>query len=76
MTEKCTEILKRAEHWPQAAQEEVIASLEAIEREYIGDDQISPADRAALIRSADDKRNGRISPDDDAEALLVRYRRA
>ena len=76
MTEKLTELLKRAEHWPEAALEEAVASLEAIERDYVGDMQISSADRAALNRSADDERNGRIRPQKDADTLLARYRHA
>jgi hypothetical protein len=37
MTDKLRKLFARAERWPQAAQKEAIASLEAIEEDFVVD---------------------------------------
>ena len=37
MSNKLKELLERAERWPKAAQEEALASLEAIEEDFVVD---------------------------------------
>jgi hypothetical protein len=79
-------VLGRVLTWPKAAQEEAIASLRAIEHEWVsGDDYpataeeleaIDEADREALERSGDDVRHGRFADEDEVEAVFARYRRA
>ena len=37
MSKKLKDLMERAEHWPEMAQDEAIASLEAIEEDFIVD---------------------------------------
>ena len=68
--------MERAEHWPEGAQEEAVASLQAIEEELVGLYDLSPADRAALERSGEDVRAGRFASEEQVNEVLQRYRRA
>jgi hypothetical protein len=58
MTDKLKKLLARAEHWPQAAQEEAIASLEAIEEDFIVDATLAQD----LERARQEKRAGQGIP--------------
>ena len=69
MIVKLKELLKRAETWPEAAQEEAAELLRAIEEEQHGSAPLSQADREALERSAEDVRQGRLASD---EAVRLR----
>ena len=75
MSIKLKELLERAEMWPDEAQEEAVASLEAIEAELAGEAGLSPDDRRALERSADDMRHGRFASDSDVRDVFGRFRR-
>ena len=55
-------VLSRVLTWPAEAQEEAVASLRAIEDEWVGSFELSSDDREALERSADDVRHGRLGP--------------
>jgi hypothetical protein len=74
MTEKLRELLKRAETWPQDAQEEAVASLEAIEHELVSP-ELTIEDREALERSAEDVRLGQFASDENLRKVFGRYRR-
>jgi hypothetical protein len=52
-------VLGRVLTWPAQAQEEAVASLKAIEEEWVASSELSSDDREALERSADDVRHGR-----------------
>jgi hypothetical protein len=41
MSNKLKELLERAEHWPKLAQQEAVASLEAIEEDFVVDATLS-----------------------------------
>ena len=61
MTSKLKELLERAETWPQEVQEEAVEALLSIEQSaaYV----LTPEDKQALAKSADDVRQGRfVSP--------------
>jgi len=68
-------VLDRVLTWPPEAQEEAVASLVTIEQEFLGSHELSPDDRKALSRSAEDVRQGRFATDDQVKATFDRYRR-
>ncbi len=69
-------VLGRVLTWPAGAQEEAVASLRAIEEEWVSPFELSSDDREALERSADDVRHGRFAEDYEVEEVFGRYRRA
>jgi hypothetical protein len=69
-------VLSRVLTWPAEAQQEAVASLRAIEDEWVGSLELSSEDREALERSADDVRQGRFAEDDEVREVFGRYRRA
>ena len=73
MSNKLTELLKRAETWPEDVQEEAVASLEAIEAELAGSVALSPEDMRALQRSAADVRGGRFAEPEEVESVFRRF---
>lgn len=75
-TKKLKDLMERVEHWPPEAQEEALASLETIEEEFVGPYELSPADRKALERSAEDVRQGRFASEDQVRKIFDRYRRS
>ena len=74
MTKKLKELFERAAAWPDKAQEEAIASLEAIELDLTGITGLTVEDREALERSAEDVRHGRIADPDDVREVFGRFR--
>jgi hypothetical protein len=68
--------MERVEHWPEGAQEEAIASLQAIEEELVGLYELSPTDRAALDRSEEDVRLGRCASEERVSEVLTKHRHA
>jgi hypothetical protein len=69
-------VLGRVLTWPAPAQEEAVASLRAIEDEWVGSSELSSDDREALERSADDVRHARFAEDEKVRVVFGRYRRA
>jgi len=69
------EMLDRVLTWPPEAQEEAVASLATIEEQFAALQTLSPEDRAALARSAEDMRLGRYAPEEQVKAVFDRYRR-
>ena len=76
MSNKLKALMERAEHWPEEAQEEAAASLQAIEEELVGLYELSPADRAALDRSEEDVRLGKFASEERVSEVLGRHRHA
>ena len=76
MSNKLKDLMERAEHWPEVAQEEAIASLQSIEDELVGLYELSPEDRAALERSGEDVRLGRFANEERVREVFGRYRKA
>lgn len=76
MSNRLKAIINRIEHWPKQAQEDAVNSLLAIEGEYLGGNDLSPEDREALERSAEDVRLGRFADDEEVQAALDRYHQA
>ena len=76
MTDRLKALMERIERWPKQAQDDAVNSLLAIEEEYLGGDDLSPEDRAALERSAEDVRLGKFADDEDVRETFDRYRRA
>jgi len=64
MPNKLKELLARVETWPEAVQDEVVASIEAIEEDFLGVHELSSEDITALERSAEDVRRGRFATED------------
>src|SRR4051794_5578960 len=68
-------ILERIETWPESAQEEAAATLEAIEEDLVSPHSLSIEDKQALERSADDVRQGRFATEEAVQELFGRFRR-
>ena len=63
MTEELKSLLERAARWPQKVQDEAVETLRSIEAGHAGTYVLTPEDREALERSADDVKQGRfVSP--------------
>jgi hypothetical protein len=75
MTKKLRELLARVEGWPAEVQEEVVASIEAIEEDFLGPHELSAEDIAAIERSADDVRSGRFATEEQVRDVFSRHRR-
>src|ERR1700730_15572074 len=63
-------VLSRVLTWPAEAQQEAVASLRAIEDEWVGSFELSSDDREALERSADDVQHGRLADDDKVRKIV------
>ena len=76
VTKALKNILDRIETWPDTAQDEAAATLQAIEEEFVAPYTLNDADRAALERSAEDVRQGRFAADEAVQNLFGRFRGA
>lgn len=74
MPNKLKELLARVETWPEAVQDEVVASIEAIGEEFLGVHDLSSDDVAALERSAEDVRHGRFATREQVREVFGRHR--
>jgi hypothetical protein len=74
MSKKLKDLLERIETWPNEAQDEAVASLEAIEVELVGSAGLSADDREALERSAEDVRHGRFADEREVRDVFDRFR--
>jgi len=70
------DILIRVESWPERAQEEAAASLQAIEEELREPYELTEADKEAIDRGLEAVREGQIATDREVEAVFVKYRQA
>jgi len=75
MNAKLKDIIERVETWPKEAQEDAVESLLAIEQELVEPYELTDEDRAAIERSLDDLRHGRLASDEQVAAVFNRYRR-
>jgi predicted transcriptional regulator len=74
MSNKLREIIERAETWPEEAQEEAIATLQAIEAEFAEPYELTEDDHKAIDRGLEDVRRGRIASEEEVNRLFARYR--
>ena len=70
------DILTRVESWPERAQEEAAASLQAIEEELREPYELTDADKEAVDRGLEAVRKGEIATDQEVEAVFAKYRQA
>jgi hypothetical protein len=75
MSKRLKEIIERAETWQEEAQEEAIATLQAIEAEFAEPYELTEDDRKAIDRGLEDVRRGRIASDEEVSRLFAQYRR-
>jgi hypothetical protein len=61
MSNKLKDLMERAAHWPQSVQEEAVASLEAIEKDFVVDATLADD----LERSRREMRAGQGTPQED-----------
>jgi hypothetical protein len=64
----------RSRPWPAAAPEEAVASLASIEEQLTELQALSEDDQAALLRSAEDVRQGQFATAEGVTATFERYR--
>ncbi|HZP75515.1 MAG TPA: hypothetical protein VFB45_05180 [Pseudolabrys sp.] len=74
VTKALKTILDRIDTWPEAAQDEAAATLQAFEEEFREPYALTDSDRAALERSAEDVRQERFAADEAVRALFDRFR--
>jgi len=70
------DILTRVESWPERAQEEAAASLQAIEEELREPYQLTDADKEAIDRGLEAARKGEFATDQEVAAVFAKYRPA
>ncbi len=70
------DILTRVESWPERAQEEAAASLQAIEEELREPYELTEADKKAIDRGLEAVGKGEIATDQEVEAVFAKYRQA
>lgn len=70
------DILTRVESWPERAQEEAAASLQAIEEELREPYELTDADKEAIDRGLAAVGKGEIATDQEVEAVFAKYRKA
>lgn len=74
VTKALKDILDRIETWPETAQDEAAATLQAMEEDILEPYALTGEDRLALERSAEDVRKGRFATDDAIQKLFGRFR--
>ena len=74
MNAKLKELIERVETWPPETQEEAFEVLLAIEQGRVATYRLSDEDRAALARSAEDAREGRLVADRQVSEFFQRNR--
>ena len=70
------DILTRVESWPEPAQEEAAASLQAIEEELREPYELTEADKEAVDRGLEAARKGEFATVREVEAVFAKYRQA
>ena len=73
--EQIESLLERFADWPPEAQGELLQSADEIGAKYGLVYRLDGEERAALERSAEDIRLGRLAPDAKVRAVFDRYRR-
>lgn len=72
MNNKLRQLVQRAETWPEAAQEAAVASLQAIEEDYLGLAELTREDLEALKKSGEDVRVGRFANEAEIHEVFGR----
>jgi len=75
MNAKLKDIIARVETWPEGAQEQAVALLLALEREYAEPYQATNEELAAIDRGLRDVAEGQFATDAEVEAVFAKYRR-
>ena len=65
-------LLERVASLPEEAQDEIVASVAAIEAKYAGEYQVSDEERAAVERGLTSVREGRLVSEEDMAAFWSR----
>ncbi len=77
MNKALTELLQRADKWPESARAELAEIADEIEAELAaGAYRPTDAERAGIERGLDDARQGKFVTERDVEAVFARYRRS
>jgi predicted transcriptional regulator len=76
MNARLKDILERAQSWPEAAQENAVDLLLALEREYAEPYQATDEELAAIDRGLRDAAEGRFATDAEVEAVFAKHRRS
>jgi predicted transcriptional regulator len=74
MADTLAKFIERARTWPQAAQEEAVAALQAIEEEIRRPYALSDDDREVIDRGLADAEAGRFVPEEEVARLFARFR--
>ena len=74
MTKGLKSLLERAARWPREVQEVAAETLRMIEKSHDRTYRLTPDDRAALRRSAEDVRKGRFASDKEVKEFFKRAR--
>lgn len=69
------DILERALTWPEAAQQQAVELLLALEQEYAQPYELTDEDKAAIDRSVEEAQQGRFASDAEVQAVFGRLRR-
>ena len=76
MNARLKDILERVQSWPEAAQENAVDLLLALEREYAKPYQATDDELAAIDRGLRDVAEGRFATDAEVEAVFAKHRRS
>ena len=77
MNKTLTDLLQRADEWPQSAQAELAEIAGEIEAEVAaGAYRPSEAERAGIERGLSDAAQGRFATDEDVQATFSKHRRS
>lgn len=76
MTKKLQEVLKQAETWPEAAQDELAYVVLMIAGNLQRDYHATADELAGIDRGLDDARQGRFATDEEVRAAFGTFRRA
>ena len=76
MTKKLQEVLKQAEAWPEAAQEELADVALEIAEGMKGEYYATEEELAGIDRGLDDAEHGRFATEEDVRAAFGTFRRA
>jgi hypothetical protein len=74
MENSLSDLLVRAESWPEAAQEDLLRAAEIIEREKVGVYKLSAEQRSAVEIGLADAKAGRFASDREMEDFFKKCR--
>lgn len=74
MSKKLKDLMERAEHWPETAQEELADAMQEIETRHAGPYRLSKDERAGVERGLKDMREGRFASDKKIAGIFRKAR--